>query len=112
MIERTVLEQQRALYWQRRRDDAREAPRLLLKESDELMYWLEECLVQGLRIVPGWLMPRLVVLLSRADPGLASALGGERRPAPIMELLYRAQELLMEESLRSRRPARILRLFR
>jgi hypothetical protein len=112
MIERTVLEQQRALYWQRRRDDAREGPRLLLKESDELVYWLEECLVQGLRIVPGWLMPRVVALLARADPRLATALGGERRPGQIMELLYRAQELLMEESRRNRRPARILRLFR
>lgn len=84
----------------------------MLRESDELMYWLEECLVQGLRIVPGWLMPRLVTLLARADPQLPRAMNGERRPAQMMEYLYRAQDRLMEESRRSRQPARIIRLFR
>jgi hypothetical protein len=64
MIEQTVLEQERVHYWHRQRQDWAESPRRLLRESDELMYWIEECLVQGLRIVPGWLMPRLVVLLA------------------------------------------------
>jgi hypothetical protein len=112
MIEQTVQEQQRALYWHRKRREEQETPRRLLRESDELMYWLEECLVQGLRIVPGWLMPRLVTLLARADPQLPRAMNGERRPAQMMEYLYRAQDRLMEESRRSRQPARIIRLFR
>jgi hypothetical protein len=111
MIEQTVLEQQRATYWHRQCRDRQETPRRLLHESDELMYWLEECLVQGLRIVPGWLMPRLIVLLARADPQLPRTLSGERRPAQIMEFLYRAQSRLMDESLRNRQPAKILRLF-
>jgi hypothetical protein len=111
MIERTVLEQQRARYWQSRRDDERETPRRLLRESDELLYWLEECLVQELRIVPGWLMPRLVTVLARADPALPRTLNGERRPAAVMEMLYRAQSMLMDESLRSRGPAEIVPLF-
>ena len=76
------------------------------------MYWLEECLVQGLRIVPGWLMPRLVRLLARADAELPRNLNGERRPAELMEALYQAQELLMEQSVTARGPARIIPLLR
>lgn len=111
MIELTVLEQRRASYW-RRRERERSSPRLLLRESDELMFWLEECLVQGLRIVPGWLMPRLVALLARADHDLPRQLGAERRTAAVMEYLYTAQERLMEQSVNSRRPARVIPLFR
>src|SRR6266542_2791021 len=111
MIELTILEQRRASYW-RRRDHEQPSPRHLLRESDELMYWLEECLVQGLRIVPGWLMPRLVRLLARADADLPRSVGGERRPAELMEILYAAQERLMQESVTSRQPARIVPLFR
>jgi hypothetical protein len=112
MIQRTVEEQQRALYWHRRRERERMSARNLLRESDELMYWLEECLVQGLRIVPGWVMPRLVALLSEADPDLPRELGRERRPGQVMELVYRAQERLMEQSMKARRPAPIIPLFR
>lgn len=82
-----------------------------MRESDELLYWLEECLVQDLRIVPGWVMPRLVTVLARADPQLPHRLGGERRPAELMEILYRAQSKLMDDSLRTRQPAEIIRLF-
>jgi len=111
MIELTVLEQRRASYW-RRRDHEHPSPRYLLRESDELMFWLEECLVQGLGIVPGWVMPRLVRLLARADAELPRLLNGERRPAALMEILYQAQERLMEQSVNSRLPARIVPLFR
>ena len=112
MIEMTVLEQKRALYWRRRdRDREHLTPRRLLRESDELMFWLEECLVQGLRMVPGWLMPRLVTLLAHADAELPRRMGSERRPAELMELLYTAQERLMDESVRARRPARVIPLF-
>lgn len=111
MIELTVLEQRRASYW-RRRDNERPSPRYLLRESDELMFWLEECLVQGLGIVPGWVMPRLVRLLARADAELPRLLNGERRPAALMEILYLAQERLMEQSVSARRPARVIPLFR
>src|SRR5215471_12585829 len=111
MIELTILEQRRASYW-RRRDQEKPSPRHLLRESDELMFWLEECLVQGLRIVPGWLMPRLVRLLARADAELPRLMDGERRPAELMEILYLAQERLMEQSVHARLPARIVPLFR
>jgi hypothetical protein len=111
MIELTILEQRRATYW-RRPDSERPSPRCLLRESDELMFWLEECLVQGLRIVPGWVMPRLVRLLARADKELPRRIDGERRPAELMEILYQAQERLMEQSVGARKPARVLPLFR
>lgn len=112
MIQRTVEEQQRALYWHRRRDRERTVPRALLRETDELLFWLEECLIQQLRVVPGWLMPRLVALLGKADPELPRRLGRQRRPAEVMELLYQAQEALMEQSVAARRPAPIIPLFR
>jgi hypothetical protein len=112
VIQQTVAEQQRALYWHRRRVQDREVPRLLLRETDQLMFWLEECLVQRLKIVPGWLMPRLLVVLSQAHPRLPHELGRERRPEQVMEFVFRAQEALMEQSVKSRKPAKIIRLFR
>lgn len=68
--------------------------------------------MQRLRVVPGWLMPRLVQLLARTDGELPRRLGSERRPDQLIELLYAAQERLMRECLRSRKPARIIPLFR
>lgn len=111
MLERTVAEQRRALYWHRRKLDT-DSPRKLLRESDELMYWLEESLVQRLKIVPGWLLPRLQVILQAAGPELVRELGPERRPEQVMEFLFRAQEELMEKSIRSRRPAKVIPLFK
>lgn len=90
----------------------RQGPRRLLRESDELMFWLEECLVQELTIVPGWLMPRLVALMAAAHPSLPARLGRERRPEQVMELVFEVQEQLMEQSIRNRRPAKIIPLFR
>src|SRR2546429_9758189 len=107
MIEMTILEQRRSTYW-RRRDQERPSPRYLLRESDELMFWLEECLVQGLRIVPGWLLPRLVAVLPRADADLPRPVGGEPRPAELMADLYTAHERPMEQSVSARPPARII----
>ena len=100
MIEQTVHEQERATRWHRRHRE-RMTPRRLLRESDQLLFWLEECLVENLRFVPGWVMPRLVTLLSQADPRLPRELGSERRPEHLMEFVYRAQERLMEESVRA-----------
>lgn len=111
MIQRTVEEQQRALYWHRRRDRERLAPRTLLHETDELLFWLEECLLQELKMVPGWLVPRLVALLGRADAELPRRLGRERRPEQVMELVYEAQEAFMQKSIVARRPAPIIPLF-
>jgi hypothetical protein len=86
-------------------------PRRLLQESDELLYWVEECVVQQIRIVPGWLIPRLTTVLRHAHPKLAARLGRERRPAQVMELIYDAQAALMEQACRSRGPAQVIPLF-
>ncbi|MBO0706531.1 MAG: hypothetical protein J2P39_14495 [Candidatus Dormibacteraeota bacterium] len=111
MIERTILEQQRARFFQRRRQEELDAPRRLLRETDELMFWVEECLVQELRIVPGWLMPRVRDLLRTADPELARSLERERRPEAVLDHLFSAQQHFMEASRLSRAPARIIPLF-
>ena len=86
-------------------------PRRLLQESDELLFWVEECLVQRIKIVPGWLVPRLMTVLRHADPDLPARLGRERRPEQVMELIYDAQAALMDRSCHSRGPAQIIPLF-
>jgi hypothetical protein len=111
MLQRTKEEQERYLYWHRKRSQ-QATPRRLLRESDELLYWLEECVERDMKIVPGWLLPRLVALLSKADVRIPNEMGRERRPLQVMEFLFRAQESLMDESVSARRPARVIPLFR
>jgi len=86
-------------------------PRRLLKESDDLLYWVEECLVQEVRIVPGWIVSRLMVVLRHAHPDLPARLGRERRPGQVMEIIYDAQAALMDQACRSRGPAQVIPLF-
>ena len=110
MLQQTIEEQERFQRWHR---GSRRAvtPRRLLQESDELLFWVEECLVQHVRIVPGWLIPRLMVVLRQANPQLPARLGRERRPEQVMDILYVAQAMLMEQSCLSRRPAKVIPLF-
>ena len=111
MIQQTIEEQARALFWHRKRQDNK--PRQLLNESDQLLYWLEECLDNNLKLTPGWLMPRITHVLSNTDRELGEQLGRERRPEQVMEILFMAQEVLMAELVRThRRPARVIQLFR
>src|SRR6266403_5899319 len=110
MLEQTVEEQQRYRRWHRRTRRAM-TPRRLLQESDELLFWVEECLVQQVRIVPGWLVPRLMTVLRHAHPQLPARLGRERRPEQVMEIIYDAQAALMEQACRSRGPAEVIPLF-
>ena len=110
MLQRTIEEQERYRRWHRRRDRAM-TPRRLLQESDELLYWVEECLVQQVKIIPGWLIPRLTTVLRHAHPQLPARLGRERRPEQVMEIIYDAQAALMEQSCRSRGPAQVIPLF-
>ena len=86
-------------------------PRHLLQESDMLLYWVEECLVQEIRIVPSWLISRLMVVLRHAHPELPGRLGRERRPGPVMDIIYDAQAALMDQACRSRGPAEVIPLF-
>ena len=110
MLQRTIEEQERYRLWHRRTARAM-TPRRLLQESDELLFWVEECLVQQIRIVPGWLVPRLMTVLRHAHPQLPARLGRERRPEHVMEIIYDAQAALMEQSCHSRGPAQVIPLF-
>ncbi len=110
MLEQTVEEQERHLRWHRRRRRAM-TPRRLLQESDELLFWVEECLVKEVRIVPGWLVARLMVVLRQAHSELPGRLGRERRPEQVMEIIYDAQAALMDQACRSRGPAEVIPLF-
>jgi hypothetical protein len=110
MLQQTIEEQRLHMRWHRRRKRAM-TPRRLLQESDELLYWVEECMVQEVRIVPGWLTSRLMVVLRHAHPDLPARLGRERRPGQVMEIIYDAQAALMGQSTRSRGPAEVIPLF-
>ena len=110
MLQQTIEEQERHRRWHRRRTRAM-TPRRLLQESDELLYWVEECQVQHLKIVPGWLIPRLMFVLRHAHPELPARLGRERRPEQVMEIIYDAQAALMEQSCLRRGPAQVIPLF-
>jgi hypothetical protein len=110
MLQQTIEEQARYQRWHR---GSRRAvtPRRLLQESDELLFWVEECLVQQVRVIPGWLIPRLTVVLRHAHPQLPARLGRERRPEQVLEIIYDAQAALMEQACLSRRPADVIPLF-
>lgn len=110
MLQQTIEEQERHRRWHRRRTRAM-TPRRLLQESDELLYWVEECQVQRIKIVPGWLIPRLMFVLRHAHPTLPGRLGRERRPEHVMEIIYDAQAALMQQSCSSRGPAQVIPLF-
>src|SRR6266568_6984324 len=110
MLQETIEEQQRYQRWHRAGRKA-VTPRRLLQESDELLFWVEECLVQHVRIVPGWLVPRLMTVLRHAHPQLPARLGRERRPEQVMEIIYDAQAALMEQACLSRGPAQVIPLF-
>jgi len=86
-------------------------PRRLLRESDELLYWVEECMVREQHVVPGWIVSRLMVVLRLAHPELPGRLGRERRPGQVMEIIYDAQAALMDQACRSRGPAEVIPLF-
>ncbi|HEY8816697.1 MAG TPA: hypothetical protein VIP57_16555 [Candidatus Dormibacteraeota bacterium] len=110
MLQQTVEEQERDLHWHRRRRRAM-TPRRMLQESDELLFWVEECLVQEVRMVPGWLVARLTVVLRHAHPDLPGRLGRERRPEQLMEIIFDAQSALMEQACLSRGPGEVIPLF-
>src|SRR5438552_16740896 len=110
MLQQTIEEQERYRRWHRRSARAM-TPRRLLQESDELLFWVEECQVQRIRIVPGWLIPRLMNVLRHAHPQLPARLGRERRPGQVMEIVYDAQAALMDQACRSRGPAEVIPLF-
>src|SRR2546428_12850323 len=97
MLQQPMEEQERYGRGHRRTRRAM-TPRRLLQESDELLFWVEECLVQQVRIVPGWLVPRLMTVLRHAHPQLPARLGRERRPEQALQIIYDAQDSFMYQA--------------
>src|SRR5437879_12151648 len=110
MLQETIEEQERYQRWHRRGKRAM-TPRRLLQESDELLFWVEECLVQQGRIVPGWLVPRLMTVLRPAHPQLPTRLGRERRPGQVMEIIDDAQAALSAQDSKRAGPAQGMPFF-
>ena len=83
-----------------------------MREADELLYWLEECLIQDVKLVPGWLLPRIAQVINQTDRELQEELGRDRRPEQVMDVVFKAQEVLMSESIRSRTESKVIPLFK
>jgi hypothetical protein len=113
MIERTVLEiaQHRFWAWQRRNAPT---PRNQLRETDRLLDAVEECRMREIRLIPTHIWRRIVHLLGQLEGGYTERLGIDRSVDRTAEVLFEAQEALMEAA-RARwlgRPTNIVPLFR
>ena len=88
--------------------------RLLLRESDALIDLIERCRERGDRLLPTQLWSAIVRFVGALDPGLRDQLGIDRRPGHVADILFSAQELLLERARHERVPmtARIIPLFR
>jgi hypothetical protein len=87
--------------------------RMRLRESDELLDFVEECRLRQYPLVPPSLWHEVVRLVGSVDAGLRDELGIDRHPDHISDVLFRAQEVLQEEAREERRPqlASIIQLF-
>jgi hypothetical protein len=113
MIERTVLEiaQHRFWAWHRRNTAT---PRSRLRQSDQLLGLLEECRLRRINLIPTHIWREIVHLLGQLDGSYTERLGIDRSVEANSELLFEAQQALMNEERRRRRPqpAKVIPLFR
>ena len=112
MIQQTIEEYEQQLLWARRRGRQRTA-RQQLRESDAIAFWLEECQLHEVSVIPQWLWVRLVRLLAEADRELVARLGLQRQPIQALDVLFFCQQSLMDRS-RGARSGRgvVVRLFK
>ena len=114
-LERTVLELRRIdrhAVWRRPRVGR---TRLLLRESDALINLIEQSRERGDRLLPTQLWSAVVRFVGALDPALTDGLGIDRAPAHVSDVLFAAQDLLLERARTERAPltaARIIPLFR
>lgn len=113
-MERTVLELRRIErdgVWRRGRVGR---TRLLIRESDALMDLVERCRERGDRLLPTRVWGAVVGFVGRLDPDLRDRLGIYRAPGHVCDVIFAAQELLLERAHReqNRPSARIIPLFR
>ncbi|MDQ2960462.1 MAG: hypothetical protein M3R48_05360 [Candidatus Dormibacteraeota bacterium] len=113
-IERTVLELRRIdrdAVWRRPRVPR---SRLLLRESDSLVEVIERCRERRDRLLPTAVWSAVVRFVGALDASLRDELGINREPGHVSDIMFAAQERLLDR-LRDERapvPGRIIPLFR
>jgi len=86
---------------------------VLLRESDVLLDFVEECRMRRYRLLPADVHAAVVRFIGRVDRGLRDELGINRHPDHVCDLLFRAQGVLLDRVDEERRPilAPIIMLF-
>src|SRR4030088_2922426 len=112
-LERTSLELEdlrRAAAFRRGRELAAQR---LLRESDGLVDLVEQCRLRRYQLLPTEVWARVVRFVRRVDPVLRDALGINRHPDHVGEVLFAAQEIVLRQRVEERRPrmAAIIPLF-
>ncbi len=84
-----------------------------LRESDLLLDLIEQCRLRGYRLLPAQLWTHIVRFVGTVDAQLRDDLGINRHPDHVSEILFAAQEELLQEVAEERRPqkAPIIPLF-
>jgi hypothetical protein len=104
-MERTCLEieaiRRAATFRRRRVSQTRER----VRETDALLDLVEECRMQGLRLVPSNLWSAVVHRVGSVDRDARETLGINRDPGRVEDALYSAQEVLLRHAVESRRPS-------
>lgn len=113
MIERTVLEIAQHRFWAWKRKTA-PTPQNQLRETDRLLFAVEECRLRDIKLIPTHIWRRIVHLLGQLDGDYTARLGIDRSVERTADVLFDAQENLMLAA-RDRhrgRPSNIVPLFR
>ena len=79
--------------------------RLRVRESDELLDLIEQCRLREWRLVPSQLWSAVARAVREVDPGLRDELGLNRDPEHVADVLFEAQEVLLQRAKRDREPA-------
>ena len=113
MIERTVLEIAQHRFWAWQRKTAR-TPKNQLRETDQLLGVVEECRMRDIKLIPTHIWRRIVHFLGQLDGDYTAKLGIDRSVDRAADVLFEAQEDLMEAAREQRRNrgSNILPLFR
>lgn len=112
-LERTAAEQERVRRVAAFRRERELRWRRRLRQSDLLLDLIEQCRLRGWRLLPGQVWAEVVRFVGDVDPQLRDELGINRLPDHVSEVLFRAQERVLAESIEERRPrlAPIIPLF-
>lgn len=112
-MERTRAEIARAERFAAFRRSRISSARLRVRESDALLDLVEECRLREYPLVPATLWGAVVRAVRAVDPELRDELGIDRTPEHVADILFEAQERLLERLRSSRAPelAPIIPLF-